>query len=74
MTSELLNVLLKFDKTCKLIAGDYPRASTEYKQSSFVLGAQDMAMSFVSDLPVEERRLFAIKIDNIRKLYFPTSK
>lgn len=68
-TDEVLRIL---ESTVKMIAGDYPNANPEYKRSSFVIGAQDMAEMFVKDLPSHEKIAFARGVDNIRNKYFPT--
>lgn len=75
MNAELEKLVLeKFEKTLKLIQGDYPSASPVYKRSSFVVGAQDMVMSFANDLPFSEKIAFAKKVDALRDSIFPPEK
>lgn len=64
-------ILATFERTLTLIAGDYPNATKEYKRSSFAVGAQDMCMMFVDDLPFPEKREFAQRVDEIRSRIFP---
>lgn len=64
----VLNIL---EQTLIMIKGDYPAASPEYKRSSFVIGAQDMAEQFVKGEPFEVKREFAKEVDRIRIKHFP---
>lgn len=60
-------VLECLEKTFIKIKGDYP---SEYKKSSFAIGAKDLAMEMMSKAPFEDRIRFASCVDGLYRKHF----